>query len=511
MERAVARGRSARFLDWIERTGNRLPDPAVHFLIALVATWISSAALSGVAFEELDPRTGEAIRVVNQLTGEALAGFLSDIVTTYVNFAPLGVVLVMVLGVGVAEHSGLVGIGLKTALEVTPPKLLTPMLALLSVVGHIIADAAFVALVPLGGALYYAAGRHPLSGLVVSFCGLGGAFAANFLPSGLDPLLQGFTQQAANVIDPDLRVNPLCNWYLMAFSSVFVILATWWVNDRIVEPRLATVNVDADPEDLPEFHPPNARERRALWITAFALLLAVGALLWALHSIDSPLRGASGSLTAHDAPLMRAIVPLMFLFVCLPGVVFGYASGTFSSHKDVIAGMSKAMSSMSYYMVLVFFAALFIKAFSDSNIGALLALKGATFLEAMGLPPFITILGIIFLSAFLNLIIGSASAKWAMLAPILVPMLMSVGIAPELTQMAYRIGDSPTNVVSPLFPYFPLLVAFAVRYVKGSGIGTLISLCLPFAIAYMLVLVSSLAFYWFMGFPLGIGGHYTYP
>jgi aminobenzoyl-glutamate transport protein len=503
--------RSQRILDWVERTGNRLPDPAVHFLIALALTWALSLFMSGMDFGEIDPRSGEALRIVNQLTPEALTGFLSTMVTSYVGFPPLGVVLVMVLGVGVAEHSGLVGAGLKRLLDLTPARFLTPMLATVSIASHTIADAAFVAVVPLGGALFYAAGRHPLAGLVVAFCGIGGAFAANFVPSGLDPLLQGFTEQAAQILDPSIRVNPLCNWGFMSFSAVFIVLATWWVTDRVVEPRLRNVPIDGDPDELPEVHPLTPRENRALLLALAVFAAMIVGLILAVVPADSPLRGSDGGLTAHDAPIMQAIIPIMFLFAVVPGMAYGYASGTFKSHKDVIRGMTESMSSMGYYMVLVFFAAMFTKAFADSNLGALIALKGAAVLKTLGLPAFVTVLGIILLTAVLNLLVGSASAKWAMLAPVLVPMLMAVGISPELTQMAYRIGDSPTNVITPLLPYFPLLVAFSVRYVKNTGIGTLISLTLPISMAYLVVLVACLAVYWGLGLPLGIQAGYTYP
>jgi aminobenzoyl-glutamate transport protein len=500
-----------RFLDWIERTGNRLPDPAIIFLVALVATWVLSVVLAGVDFGEIDPRTGESLRIINQLTGKSFVAFLVDLVETYVSFPPLGLVLVVVLGTGVAEHSGLFGAAIKRMLDLTPARLLTPMLALVSVLSHTIADAAMVALVPLGGALFYVAGRHPVAGLVTAFCGLGGAFAANFIPSGVDPLLQGFTEKAAQIIDPTYQVNPLCNWGFLSFSCIFVVLATWWVTDRLVEPRLATLVVDGDPDDMPEVHDLSKRERRSLVISIAVVVAMTLALAAVVAPADSPFRGTGGSLTAHDSPLMRGIVPIMFLFALVPGLVYGYAVGTFKSHKDVIQGMTKAMSSMGYYMVLVFFAALFTKAFAESNLGALIALKGAAFLKTLGMPAFITILGIILLSAAINLLVGSASAKWAMLAPIMVPMLMAVGISPELTQLAYRIGDSPTNAITPLLPYFPLLVAFAARYVKNIGIGTLISLNLPFAMTYLVVLVVAFAFYWAMGLPLGIQGGYTYP
>lgn len=502
---------SQRLLGWVERTGNRLPDPAVHFLIALAATWILSALLGNVEFGEIDPRSGEPLRIVNQLTGASITAFLSTLVKDYVGFPPLGVVIVMVLGVGVAEHSGLVGAGLKGMLDLTPRRFLTPMLAVVSIASHTIADAAMVAIVPLGGTLFYAAGRHPLAGLVVAFCAIAGAFAANFIPSGLDPLLQGFTEQAAQIIDPSVQVNPLCNWGYMTFASVVVVLVTWWVTDRVIEPRLSSVPVDGDPEQLPEVHNLSARERRALWLALGTFLVMLVALMAVVLPSDSPWRAADGGLTARDAPLIQAIIPLMFLFTVVPGVVYGYSAGVFKTHKDVIEGMSRTMSSMGYYMVLVFFAAMFTQSFADSNLGALLALKGAALLKALGLPAFVTILGIILLTAGLNLLVGSASAKWAMLAPVLVPMLMSVGISPELTQMAYRIGDSPTNVISPLNPYFPLLVAFAVRYVKGTGIGTLISLTLPYAVVYLAVLILTLALYWGLGLPLGLQAGYQYP
>jgi p-aminobenzoyl-glutamate transporter AbgT len=216
-------------------------------------------------------------------------------------------------------------------------------------------------------------------------------------------------------------------------------------------------------------------------------------------------------MTASAAPLMQAIVPLIFLLFILPGIVYGYVAKTVKSHRDIIQGMSKSMSSMGYYIVLAFFAALFIAAFSQSNIGALLALKGANLLKSLALPGQVTIIGIILLTALVNLLIGSASAKWALLAPIFVPMLMSLGISPELSQAAYRIGDSTTNIITPLMPYFPLVVVFAKRYVKDTGIGTLVSLMLPYSIAFMITWMIFLLIYWMLGIPLGLQAPYTYP
>jgi aminobenzoyl-glutamate transport protein len=234
-------------------------------------------------------------------------------------------------------------------------------------------------------------------------------------------------------------------------------------------------------------------------------------LVWVSAPQDSPLRSPAGELTASAAPLMQSIVPLIFLLFLVPGIVYGYAAGTVKSHRDIVKGMSTAMSTMGYYIVLAFFAALFIAAFGQSNIGALVALKGAAFLQALALPAQVTIVGIIGLTAFVNLMIGSASAKWALLAPIFVPMLMQLGLSPELTQAAYRVGDSTTNIITPLMPYFPLVVVFGQRYVKNTGIGTLVSLMLPYSITFILIWTVMLLVYWAAGLPLGLQAPYTYP
>ncbi|NNE98564.1 MAG: AbgT family transporter [Pyrinomonadaceae bacterium] len=216
-------------------------------------------------------------------------------------------------------------------------------------------------------------------------------------------------------------------------------------------------------------------------------------------------------LTAFSAPLMKSIVPLIFLLFVLPGIAYGYAAKTVKSHRDIVEGMSKSMSSMGYYIVLAFFASLFIAAFAQSNIGALMAIKGANFLKALAMPGQVTIVGIIVLTGIVNLMVGSASAKWALLAPIFVPMLMQLGLSPELAQAAYRIGDSSTNIITPLMPYFPLVVVFAQKYVKDTGIGTIVSLMLPYSIAFFVTWVIFLTIYWLLGLPLGLQAPYTYP
>jgi aminobenzoyl-glutamate transport protein len=500
-----------RFLDFIEKAGNKLPDPAMLFFFLMLITWVLSALLSPIDFDAIDPRSGNELRIQNLLTGAQLAAFLANMTQVFINFPPLGVVLLAMLGVGVAEHSGFINAGLKFLLGITPKMLLTPILVLVAIVSHTAADAGYVLVIPLGGVIFYAAGRHPLAGIAAAFAGVSGGFSANFIPSSIDPLIQSFTQSAARIMDPEVLLNPLNNIYFTGLSSVVVIAVVWYLTDRVIEPRLnKNVKVDDNLEDIPTMDKLNSKEQKAFWIaffTMFALLILL--VLWAIPN-DSALRDPEGELTSFGAPLMKSIVPLIFVIFWVPGFVYGFASGTYKSLKDMVASMSKAMGSMAYYIVMAFFCALFINAFTLSNIGSLTALKGANFLQALDLPAQITIVGIVILTAFVNLLVGSASAKWALISPIFVPMLMQLGISPDLTQAAYRVGDSVSNIITPLLPYFPLIVVFCQKYVKSTGIGTLVSIMLPYSLILLVTWTIFLLLYWTIGIPLGLQATYEY-
>ncbi|MGF1637823.1 MAG: AbgT family transporter [Cyclobacteriaceae bacterium] len=500
-----------RFLDTIEIAGNKLPDPAILFLVLMLGTWILSAFLAPVEFGEIDPRTGSELKIVNLLSGTQLAAFLSNMVNIFITFPPMGVVLVAMLGVGVAEHSGYINAGLRYLLNFTPQSLLTPILVLVAIVSHTAADAGYVLVIPLGGVIFYAAGRHPLAGIAAAFAGVSGGFSANFIPSGIDPLIQSFTQSAARIIDPNISLNPLNNWFFTSMSSLIVIAVAWYLTDKVIEPRLnKTVRVDDDMVDAPKMEEIGKKEKKAFWIASLVMMGGVLALfLWA-YPVDSSLRDQDGEITSLTAPLMRSIVPLIFLLFWIPGLVYGFVSGTYKEMKDAIASMSKSMGSMSHYIVMAFFCALFIEAFSRSNIGAMTALKGANFLQSLNLPGQVTIVGIVLLTAFVNLLVGSASAKWALISPIFVPMLMQLGISPDLTQAAYRVGDSVSNIITPLLPYFPLVVVFCQRYVKSTGIGTLVSMMIPYTAVLLVVWTIFLLIYWSLGIPLGLQSTYEY-
>ena len=501
-----------RLLGGIEKVGNKLPDPAMLFLISLVIVWILSVILAPLEFSDIDPRSGNAIQVNNLLTGTAFTTFLSNMVTIFTGFAPLGVVLVAMLGVGVADEAGYFNTSIKLMLNVTSKAFLTPMIILVGLLSHSAVDAGYVLVIPLGGIIFYAAGRHPLAGIAAAFAGVSGGFSANPIPSALDPLLQGFTQPAAQIIAPDMLVNPLNNYFFTSISSVLIIGLGWFITDRIVEPRLYKgTPIDSDAEEAPEMSTISSKERKAFWWSTAVLLAGLVVLFLTVFPEDSPFRDANGSWNSFQAPIMQSIVPLIFLLFLIPGVVYGYISGAFKNSKDMVDAMTKAMNGMSYYIVMAFFCSLFVYAFGQSNIGALLALKGAAFLKGLALPGYVTIFGIVFLTAFVNLFVGSASAKWALLAPIFVPMLMQLNISPDLTQAAYRVGDSSSNIITPLMPYFPLVVVYCQRYVKNTGIGTLTSIMIPYSVIFLLFWSVFLVLYWVTGIPLGFGASYVYP
>jgi len=506
-----AGGRLARLLDGIESAGNRLPDPALLFLILLMAVWIASAFLAQFSFDHVDPRSGEPVVINNLLTGDALAAFMAKMTATFVGFHPLGVVLLTMLGIGVADHSGFIRAGLRALLSVTSPKILTPMLLLIAIVSHSAVDAGYVLVIPLGAVIFQAAGRHPLAGIATAFAGVSGGFSANFVPSALDPLLQGISQAGAQLIDPELVLNPLNNWFFTSASTLLIIAIGWYLTDRVIEPRLNGVPVDGDLADAPTLEALSADERRGLNAALVTMGVGIVALIGSAWPESSSWRAPDGDRTAGAAPLMQSIVPLIFLLFLLPGVVFGAVAGTARSHRDVVAGMTQAMSGMGYYLVMVFFAAQFIAEFGRSNLGVLLALEGAAGLEAAAMPAPVTVVGVIAITGVVNLFVGSASAKWALLAPILVPMLMQLGISPDLTQAAYRVGDSSTNIITPLMPYFPLVVVFCQRYVKSTGIGTVVAMMLPYAVSFLVIWTAFLLGYWTLGLPLGLQASYGYP
>ncbi|MBM4233236.1 MAG: AbgT family transporter [Gammaproteobacteria bacterium] len=505
-----------RVLDLVERVGNRLPDPAVLFLLLMVVAWVVSALLSTMAFNEIDPRSGKPLEIRNLLAGESLTAFMATMVSTFASFPPLGVVLVAMLGLGVAEYTGFINAMLRAVMAVTPRQLLTPALIAVGILSHIAVDAGYVLVIPLGAVIFYAAGRHPLAGIAAAFAGVSGGFSATMgVPSSLDPLLAGLTQTAAHLVDPTVIVNPLNNFYFTTASSLIIIVLGWLLTDLVIEPRLRATTVDGDPTTLPAQKPLQDTERRGLRHALIVAVIAGVVFALTLLPTNSPWAAAPNAegerlLLVSGSPLMQSIVPIIFIGFLLPGIVYGITAGSIKTHRDVIAGMTKAMSGMGYYIVMAFFCAQFIYVFGQSNLGALLAIKGANALREAALPLGVTLAGIVLLTSLVNLLVGSASAKWALIGSIMVPMLMQLGVSPDLTQAAYRVGDSSTNIITPLLPYFPLIVVFCRRYVQRAGIGTLVALMLPYSVAFIVCWTAFLLVFWGLELPLGVGSNYEY-
>ncbi|MBW7906131.1 MAG: AbgT family transporter [Phycisphaerae bacterium] len=499
------RGWLGTFLYVVERGGNMLPHPATLFLIfALVIIVLSDlAARAGLAVEH--PGTHKMIEPVSLLTVAGLHRILQEMVVNFTKFAPLGTVLVALLGISVAESSGLIGAVMRLLVTSAPRSLLTIVVVFAGVLSNAASEIGYVLLVPLSGMIFQAAGRHPVAGLAAGFAGVSGGYSANLLLGTIDPLLAGLTEEAARIVKPDAEVNPACNYFFM-FASTFLVTALGaWVTERVTVPRLGRWSGDGDPQaaapPTEELRSLTTAERRGLVFALLTALAIVAVLLLGTVPESGFLRGPDGDLLR--SPFMRSIVAIIFLSGALCGLAYGVAARTIRNDADVMKGMGKAMSTLGEYLVLVFFAAQFVAYFDWTNLGLILAVKGADLLQSSQLGAVPLMLALVLLSAVINLFLGSASAKWAVMAPVFVPMLMILGYDPALVQAAYRIGDSCTNIITPMMSYFPLIIAFFRRYDRGAGIGTLVATMLPYTITFMIGWSALLTLWMWLGLPLG--------
>ncbi|MCK6685889.1 MAG: AbgT family transporter [Thermoanaerobaculia bacterium] len=500
-EKAVRVSVFDRFLRIVERGGNALPNPATLFLVLAGAVLVFSAIAAGLGFSVTHPATGKLITPVNLLSVEGLHRILENLVKNFTGFAPLGAVLVALLGIGVAEGSGLIGAAMRLLVAKAPRRLLTFVIVFAGVLSNAASEVGYVLLVPLAGAVFASVGRHPVAGVAAAFAGVSGGYSANLFLGTVDPLLAGLTQEAAHIMDPKYLVNPACNWYFMVVSTFLIAIVGTVVTEKVVVPRLGAYRGEGASEDL---KPLTARERRALW-AAFAAGLAITAVIL-LGTVPEGgfLRDAKTGSVLHS-PFMNGIVALVFFSSALMGIAYGVVAGTIKRDSDVVKGMNKSMETMGSYLVLCFIAAQFVAFFNWSNLGLIVAVEGATGLKAIGLGGIPLMLAFVVLSAGINMFMGSASAKWAIMAPVFVPMFMLLGYTPELTQTAYRVGDSVTNIISPTMSYFPLIIAFIQRWDKSAGFGTLIATMLPYTLAF-LVSWSLLLVGWFLlDIPVGPG------
>ena len=509
------------FLGWIERSGNKLPDPVFIFLWCILGVVVISviSAIFGVsaAHPTQVDAAGNALIISAEslLSGDNIRRLLVEMPATFTGFHPLGYVFVVMLGAGVAERSGFFGTAMTGAVAKAPKLLLTPAVALIGMVGNLAADAAYVVLIPLAGVIFAAAGRHPIAGIAAAFAGVSGGFSANLLPGQLDALLFGITREAAVTIDPTWQDNIAGNaWFIIGMTFVFLPVI-WFVTDRLIEPKLKPIEIsglDASTAAVMKDPGTELTEAEVLGLKRAGYAALGIVILWVFLALGpgTPLIDESAPAERQWNPFYQSLVAGFFLLFLAAGWAYGSGAGTVKNHRDVVQMMSGAMADLSYYLVLAFTAAHFVAMFNWSNLGLIFAINGAAVLEGAALPDSILLALIIIFGSIINLFIGSASAKWALLAPVLVPMLMLIGISPEMSTAAYRVGDGATNIITPLMPYFPLILVFCQRWNKQFGLGSLAATMLPYSMGLLAGGVLLTMLWVILGLPLGPGASVEY-
>lgn len=500
------KGLFGRFLDFIEVAGNRLPHPSTLFAALALMVAVLSAVLAyfnvNVVFDTIKNgqiQKDSVVAVKSLLSAEGFRWILSTMIKNFTGFAPLGTVLVIGLGVGVADYSGLIGTSLKKLVLVTPKQAITAVLVFAGVMSNIASDVGYVILIPLGALIFMAFNRHPLAGIAASFAGVSGGFSANLLIGTLDPLLGGLTQEAGKMLNPDLSISPAANWYFMFVSTFLITILGTIITEKIIEPRLGKYEGNQSHEitDLSE------AEKKGLKRAGLSLLIYIILLAITIVPANGILRGANGEIL--KSPFISNIVVLMTGVFLIPGVVYGMAVGKIKNDSDVANMMSKQMAHMGSYLTMAFFAGQFIAWFNYTNLATVLAVKGAALLKATGFSGTPLIVCFVLLCAFVNLFMGSASAKWGILAPVFVPMFALLGYSPEFTQLAYRIGDSTTNIISPLMSYMAMIIVYCQMYKEDFKMGSIVSLMLPYSIAFLLGWTVLLIGWMVVGAPIGPG------
>lgn len=496
-----------KMLNWTERAGNALPHPATLFALFALSVLVISFIGYLLGWEVVHPGTGETVTPVNLLSREGLHRILLEMVDNYTGFAPLGIVMVAMLGIGIAEKSGLVHALIRLLVLNSPRHLLTFVVVFSGIVSNVASDIGYVLLIPMAGVIFMAVGRHPIAGMAAAFSGVSGGFSANLVIGTIDPLLAGLSEEAARILDPVYEVNATANYYFMVASTFVIAIAGTLVTEKLVEPRLGKYTGDGSQQDN-TLDKLSRNEKKGLLMAGIAFMVIFIISLIGLLPDNGFLRASGGGLL--DSPLIKGVVAMLFITAGLMGLAYGFTTGTYKNDADVMNGLAGAMKTLATYLVLVFFAAQFVAYFRWSNLGIILAVKGADVLMAseLGLIPLMILF--ILLSASVNMLMGSASAKWAILAPVFIPMFMIMGYSPELSQVVYRIGDSVTNIISPMMSFFALIIAFFQKYEPRAGIGTIVAAMLPYTLVFLVVWILLLVVWLLLGIPLGPGAEIYY-
>lgn len=489
-----------RFLNGIETLGNRLPDPFLLFAILAGAVIIISVIFSLFNASVEHPGTGETLEIKNLLSNEGIEFILTEMLDNFTGFAPLGLVLAMMLGIGLTEKVGFLDDAIQRTILKSPPALVTYTVIFVGIMGNIASDAANVLIPPLAAMVFYRIGRNPIAGLVAGFAATGAGFTANLIPVGTDALLAGISTEAAQIFDPDFVVTPVDNWYFSIVSVFVLTIVGGLITTKVIEPRLGKYEGDEVEHDMKEKHPKADKAFRNAVIAGVLFLVVLAVVIFLP---DSPLRGEGGTII--PSPFITGIVPVILFFFLTVGVTYGITIGNIKKSSDVSKYMTESIKDLSGYIVLIFAISQFIAFFSWSNIGTWLAVNGADFLTSINFTGIGLIIGYILLTASLNFFITSGSAKWALEAPVFIPMFMKLGYHPGFIQASYRIADSSTNIITPLFPYLVVVLSFMQRYDKKAGLGSLISLMIPYTLAFLLTWIILILIFFFVGIPFGPG------
>ncbi|WP_017797976.1 AbgT family transporter [Oceanobacillus kimchii] len=506
--------KSIKALNTIEKLGNKLPHPVTIFilftLIVISLSHILYLMGVSVSFEGVNNETMEretlSVEAISLLTPDGIAHMFSSVVGNFTSFVALGPVLVAMLGVGVAEKSGYISALMTNTVSKAPRRFVTPIVVLMGVLSNVAASVGYVVLVPLGAIIFLGFNRHPLAGLSAAFAGVAGGYSANLIIGTNDPLLAGISTEAARILDASYVVNPTDNWFFMLASTFIIVILGTIITDKLVEPKLGTYTSGEDCND--DNTKVTQVEKKGLFWANISILITIIAIALLVIPENGPLRGENGSIIT--SPFMSSIIFLMMLIFLIPGIVYGIVTKTVRNDKDIASLMTSSLETMAGFIVLIFFAAQFVAFFNYTNLGTIIAVNGANLLEAIELNGVFLLIALILITAIINLFIAADSAKWAIMAPVFIPMFMQMGISPEVTQVAYRIGDSATNIIAPLMPFFPLVVAFAQRYGKQNGIGTVISLMLPHSIVILITWMIFFSIWYILGIPVGPGTSLNY-
>ena len=494
-----------RFLNIIEKSGNALPHPATLFaifaLLAILFSWL------GYVFnwQAVHPGTKEIIIPENLISKDGLHRIILEMVNNFTGFAPLGIVIVAMLGIGVAEQSGLIDGFIRLLVLSSPKRFLTFIIVFAGIMSNMASSVGYVLLVPLAGIIFIAVKRHPIVGMAAAFAGVSGGYSANLALGTIDPLLAGLSTEAAHIVDPAYEVNPTANYFFMFISTFFIAIAGTWVTEKIIAPRFGEYKNQNNQEKLSRLKPD---EKRGMLYAAITLLIIIAIVLAGTIPLNGFFRGPEAKLLT--SPLIKGVIAVLFITAGLMGLAYGIVTGKFKNDTDVMIGMGESMKTLGIYLVLVFFAAQFVAYFKWSNLGLIIAIKGSDALTATNLGIIPLMVMFIVLSGTLNLLMGSASAKWAILAPIFIPLFMFMGFSPELSQVVYRIGDSTTNIISPMMSFFALIIAFFQKYDNKARIGTVVATMLPYSFVFFIVWTILLIIWILLGIPLGPGANLYY-